>query len=459
MKKAFDQNVSRARPRLRLDAFTEALEAAAEALSPVEGEETKVEGEETTVENESAPIAPPPPPNLGHPPDPHPPRRLRAVGEILPAALGPDRLASLQADLQKMKALNLALTQDLEAARRQAEIASEEARLRMEESRRVTAEMQGRARLLDMLEQELSSLEAEYDEAVMVEELCARQQPLDLRRSLAKPGASLGKRKQIFLNLKGGTGKTSLSTSYAFRLAELGHSVLLVDLDSQGHATKCLGYEGENFPRTLVDVLVRKTPLRDVIQHSLIPNLDFVPSNLGMSTVDLSLMPMSGREFRLRNAFEAVEGRYDLVVFDAPPSFGLLNLNALMACDDLIVPVRADFLSFHGLKLLFETVRGLEDDLAHALEHIFIVINGFNASFKLATETAEALREHYPEFLLSTIVRQCTKFAEASSEGLPVFLAYPDCKGAQDIDAFVAECWARINRTAPERAGSARRAS
>ena len=147
-----------------------------------------------------------------------------------------------------------------------------------------------------------------------------------LRKALRIYPRPLGHRKQLFLNFKGGTGKTSLSTSYSYRLAELGYSVLLVDLDSQGHATKCLGYEGEDFEKTLLHVLVRKAPLSEAIQHTPLPNLDFVPSNLGMSTVDLALMPMAGREFKLRKAVEEVEGRYDVVVFDAPPSFGLLNL-------------------------------------------------------------------------------------------------------------------------------------
>jgi chromosome partitioning protein len=109
-----------------------------------------------------------------------------------------------------------------------------------------------------------------------------------LRKALRLFPQPLGNRKQLFLNFKGGTGKTSLSTSYAYRLAELGYSVLLLDLDSQGHATKCLGYEGEDFEKTLLHVLVRKVPLSEAIQHTPLPNLDFVPSNLGMSTVDLA---------------------------------------------------------------------------------------------------------------------------------------------------------------------------
>ena len=266
--------------------------------------------------------------------------------------------------------------------------------------------------------------------------------PLDLlalRQQLGLMPPQVDRRRQLFLNFKGGTGKTSLSTSYAFRLAEMGYRVLIIDLDSQGHATKCLGLEGESFDRTLLEVLVKRVPISDVIVSAGVPQLDLVPSNLSMSTVDLALMPMAGREFKLRNAMKEIEGQYDFVVMDAPPSFGLLNLNALMATDDLVVPVLGDFLSFHGLKLLFDTLQGLEEDLQHHLSSVFIVINAFNATFKLAKEAQAALQEHYGEYLCKSVVRQCTKFAQASSEGRPIFLADPDSKGAQDIQTLIDE--------------------
>ena len=267
---------------------------------------------------------------------------------------------------------------------------------------------------------------------------------LALRQRMKRLPPPMGPRRQLFLNFKGGTGKTSLSSSYAFRMAEMGYRVLLIDLDSQGHATKCLGLDGESFEKTLLEVLVKKTPLSQVIVQSGMPQLDLVPSNLAMSTVDLALMPIAGREYKLKNALREVEGQYDLTVLDAPPSFGLLNLNALMAAEDLIVPVLADFLSFHGLKLLFETVQSLEEDLEHVLDHIFIVINAFNATFKLAKEAQEALQQHYGEYLCKTVVRQCTKFAQASSEGRPVFVADPESKGATDLQALIDELMAAL---------------
>jgi chromosome partitioning protein len=267
----------------------------------------------------------------------------------------------------------------------------------------------------------------------------------ELREKLRRfPKPVARPRVQLFLNFKGGTGKTSLSSSYAYRLAERGYRVLVVDLDSQGHATKCLGHEGGDATRTLFDVLVRRTPISEVTLPTRMPNLSLVPANLAMSTIDLSLMPMAGREFKLKRALDEVLAGYDFVVLDAPPSFGLLNLNALMAADDLIIPVLADFLSYDGLRLLFETVQGLETDLNHQLANIFIVVNAYNQTFKIAREALEALKTHYADYLLKSVVRQCTKFAQASSEGCPIFGYDPESKGATDIEAMQTEVLGRI---------------
>jgi chromosome partitioning protein len=259
------------------------------------------------------------------------------------------------------------------------------------------------------------------------------------RKALERQPRRRPLRRQLFLNFKGGTGKTSLSVAYAYRLAEMGHRVLLVDLDSQGHATQHLGFQGESYERTLYDVLVKRLPLGDAIVGTPLAEFDFVPANLGMSTVELALMPMAGREYRLKKALEEIANRYEFVIMDAPPSLGLLNLNALIAADDLFVPVLPDFLSFHGLRLLFETLGGLEDDLDHTLQRIFIVLNQYNPTTRIAREARGALESHYPEFLVKTIVRQCTQFAQASSEGLPICAYNPRSKGAKDMNSLIHE--------------------
>lgn len=270
-------------------------------------------------------------------------------------------------------------------------------------------------------------------------------------RSLGKmlPKAR-AQRQVLFLNFKGGTGKTSISVSYAYRLAEMGHRVLLLDLDSQAHATQCLGYDGESYEHTLFDVLVSKKPLQSVIHNTPLTQLDFVPANLQMSTVELSLMPLASRESRLHRAITGLKNKYDYIIMDAPPSFGLLNLNALLAATDLIIPVLPDFLSYHGLKLLFETISDVQEDLELQLENIWVLINQFNPTTKIAKEARGALQSHYADYLTKTIVRQCTKFAQASSDGKPIFLYEPNSKGATDIQALIDETTKSFKRTTPK---------
>src|SRR5204862_355864 len=208
------------------------------------------------------------------------------------------------------------------------------------------------------------------------------------------------------------------------------------DLDSQGHATQHLGLAAESLERTVFEILVNGAPIEDVIVPHALAEFDVLPANLRMTTIDISLMPMAGREYKLQRARAGVLDRYEFIVMDAPPSFGLLNLNALMASDDLLVPVLPDFLSFHGLKLLFETLGQLEDDLNHRLQRIKIVINQYNPTTRIAREAKAALESHYAEFLSETIVRQCTQFARASSDGLPINAYAPSSKGARDIEAM-----------------------
>ncbi len=297
------------------------------------------------------------------------------------------------------------------------------------------------AKLLGFTDKQLSAADklpelkalAGGPESYQPRHLSAYRRVLDRRPRREPP------RRQLFLNFKGGTGKTSLSVAYAYRLAELGHRVLLIDLDSQGHATQHLGVAGENLERTVFDTLVGGVPIEEVIVRTPLAEFDVVPANLRMTTIDISLMPMAGREYKLQRALARVSDRYEFIVMDAPPSFGLLNLNALMASDDLLVPVLPDFLSFHGLKLLFETLGQLEDDLNHHLQRIRIVINQFNPTTRIAREAKGALESHYREYLSDTIVRQCTQFARASSDGLPINAFAPSSKGARDIDALITE--------------------
>ncbi|MDO9349932.1 MAG: ParA family protein, partial [Deltaproteobacteria bacterium] len=235
------------------------------------------------------------------------------------------------------------------------------------------------------------------------------------------------------------TGKSSLSASYGFRLAQMGFRVLLIDLDPQGHLTQCLGVNNEQYPKTLYNALVEKEEVEKVIIKTDLPTLDIIPSNLNLSPVELSLFSMNSREFRLKRLIGSMEKSYDVIVMDASPSIGLLNLNAILASNELLIPVLADFLSYHGLKILFETLSTIEEDFSFVFENIFIFLNRYNESHRICRRSKKALETHYKKYLLNTVIRQDTKIAEATSQGTPIFLFARSSKGAEDIQNLIGE--------------------
>ena len=259
------------------------------------------------------------------------------------------------------------------------------------------------------------------------------------RAYLGFPAPLKSLRKQLFLNFKGGTGKSTISASYGFRLAQMGVRSLLIDLDPQGHLTQCLGVNSQQFPKTLFHALIEKEEIGKIIVKTDLPTLDVIPSNLNLSPIELSLFSMNSREFRLKRLLSSVEKDYELIIMDASPSIGLLNLNAILASNDLIIPVLADFLSYHGLKILFETLSTIEEDFSFVFENIFIFLNRFNESHRICKRSKKALETHYNKYLLNTVVRQDTKIAEATSEGTPIFLFAQSSKGAVDIQSLIDE--------------------
>lgn len=252
------------------------------------------------------------------------------------------------------------------------------------------------------------------------------------------------KRRQIFLNFKGGTGKTSISAFYAFRLAQLGMQVLLIDLDPQGHLTQCLGIDPDSFDATLYNVLIERADIREVIMDTEMKNLKLIPANLDLSPVELALTSMNAREQRLRKSLAGIQDSYDVIVMDASPSIGLLNLNGILACNDLFVPVLADFLSYHGLKILFETLATIEEDFDFIFDNIYIFLNNYNASHNICLRAKEALEEHYSGYLMKTMIRQDVKIAEAASLGVPITQYAPKNRGSSDINDFIKEIFPNL---------------
>jgi len=246
-------------------------------------------------------------------------------------------------------------------------------------------------------------------------------------------------RKQLFLNYKGGTGKTSVSSAYGYCLAGMGKRVLMVDLDAQAHLTTCLNQEGMRQEKTLYGVMVGDGSIADIIRPTALKSLKLVPSSLSLSALEVPLFKMHLREFRLRQVLKTVENDYDFIIIDSAPNINLLSLNAILASDEILVPLLADFLSFHGLKILMETLASIENDFNFYLGKIHIFLNRFNPQYPICGECKEAVHKFYPEYALQTVINESLEIIDASSVGKSVFELYPDSKIASDILELVRE--------------------
>lgn len=246
-------------------------------------------------------------------------------------------------------------------------------------------------------------------------------------------------RRQLFMNLKGGVGKSVLSYNYAYRVAKLGVKTLVIDLDAQAHLTTYAGIHPEKVKTTLYNVLLEDLPVDMAVQRTALATLDIIPANLTLSPLELSLFGRHAREYRLQRALQPIKDKYQLIVIDAPPNLSLLNVNAILSVQDLIVPVMADFFSYDGLRLLFESLAQFRKDLIYELENVYVLLNSFNALETVCQQSRKALETHYSDYLLKTIIRKSTAFSKSTAAQQSVFEVEPSSKAAQDIDSLVQE--------------------
>ena len=219
----------------------------------------------------------------------------------------------------------------------------------------------------------------------------------------------------------------------------MGKRVLMVDLDAQAHLTTCLNQEGLHPEKSLYSVMVKGGKVSDIITSTLLPSLKLIPSSLSLSALEVPLFKMHLREFRLRQVLKEVEKDYDFIIIDSAPSINLLSLNAILASDEILIPLLADFLSFHGLKILMETLSSIETDFRFYLGKVHIFLNRFNSQYPICGECKEAVHRFYPEYALETVIGESHDIINASSMGKSVFELYPDSKVASDIKNLVDE--------------------
>jgi chromosome partitioning protein len=233
-------------------------------------------------------------------------------------------------------------------------------------------------------------------------------------------------------NHKGGTGKTTTSVSIAAGLAARGLRVLLVDTDSQGNVGVSLGVKAE---KTLYHVLVMGVRAADAAIH-VRPNLDLVVSNETLAAAELYLAGRQNRDRILRDRLASTFDQYDVVMLDCSPSLSLLNQNALVVADGIVVPVACDFLSLVGVRQVIKTVKNVNSLLHHPVQIYGVLPTFYDARARICRDAVDALREHFGDRVLPPI-RQATRLKEAPAQGKTIFEFAPESNAAEDYGQVV----------------------
>jgi chromosome partitioning protein len=245
-----------------------------------------------------------------------------------------------------------------------------------------------------------------------------------------EPGT--GPRRIAVFNHKGGTGKTTTSVSVAAGLAAKGCRVLLVDTDAQGNVAVSLNVSAD---KSLYHVLVMGMPVKAAAQR-VRENLDLVASNETLAAAELYLAGKQNRDRVLRDRLASAAQGYDYVVLDCSPSLSLMNQNALVFADGVLVPVACDYLSLVGVRQVLKTVRNVNQLLHHPVAIWGVLPTFFDARAKICHEAVETLRQHFGDRCLPPI-RAAMKVKEAPAHGQTIFEYAAGTNAAEDYRRVV----------------------
>lgn len=229
------------------------------------------------------------------------------------------------------------------------------------------------------------------------------------------------------VNQKGGVGKTTSSVNLAAGLAAQKYKVLLIDFDPQGHSTEHLSIKAEP-GKTGLEVLNDTEELSSCVYPSYVPNLWLLPANLRLGQFNQN-SPV-GKQFTLKKILEQYETDYDFIIIDCQPSLSLLTLNALVACNKVLLPVQAEFLALDGLSQLIVTLKEIQTKLQPNLSVLGILLTMYDRRNKLSFEVRHELEKNFKEDIFSTAIPRNVKLAEAPSFGKAIFDYAPTSPGA-----------------------------
>jgi chromosome partitioning protein len=246
---------------------------------------------------------------------------------------------------------------------------------------------------------------------------------------------------QVFCvaNQKGGVGKTTTTVNLAAGLAQVGQRVLIIDLDPQGNATMGSGIDKRALDLSVYDVLLESSTIAEARRRTDKGGYDVLGANRELAGAEIELVSVERRSERLRGALVAVQGDYDFVLIDCPPSLSLLTLNGLCSADGVIVPMQCEYFALEGLTDLVNTIRQVHANLNPNLQIIGLLRVMFDNRMTLQQQVSEQLKSHFGDKVFDAVIPRNVRLAEAPSYGQAGVVFDPSSRGAQAYIAFANE--------------------
>ncbi|MCR5081376.1 MAG: AAA family ATPase [Treponema sp.] len=245
----------------------------------------------------------------------------------------------------------------------------------------------------------------------------------------------------VFVNQKGGVGKTTSAINIGAYIALAGKKVLLVDFDSQGNMSSGVGVSKDK--PTVYELMAGQASINDAIKHSAVKGLDAISASIDLSGAAIELVDQENREYYLKNALAPVKDVYDYILIDCPPSLGILTLNGLAAADAVLIPMQCEFFALEGITLLLETVQQVQQGINPDLQIGGLFFTMYDSRTRLAQDVVRQVKSYFKDVVFNTIIPRNVRLSEAPSNGKPICLYDPNCVGAKSYHQLADEV---INR-------------
>ena len=241
----------------------------------------------------------------------------------------------------------------------------------------------------------------------------------------------------VFVNQKGGVGKTTSAINIGAYIALAGKKVLLVDFDSQGNMSSGVGVSKDK--PTIYELLAGQIEGEKAIKKTPVANLDAISASIDLSGVAIELADQEDREFYLKNALEPLKAVYDYILIDCPPSLGILTLNGLAAADSVLVPMQCEYFALEGITLLLQTVQKVQKGINPDLKIGGIFFTMYDSRTRLAQDVVMQVKSYFKDVVFNTIIPRNVRLSEAPSHGLPICKYDPECVGARSYAKLAEE--------------------